>query len=302
VRPDFEQEIHAELARVRDILGGDADVEGMLGRAIAVPAMPGAMWAQLEQVRLLQGWDVLVPAAFSKSLAGTSAPVGYEFGWVQDPALFAAPSHVLDLLRCRVAFVADGFATDRTWTAALAAPRWRAAGETTRWRYFLNTRAMPVAWFVRRERVVSDEDAFRLIRGEAGDYDPSEEALVTASLGIAPASTPGRVTLLAYDDDSIRLHADVPVRSLLVTSELAYPGWGVWIDGTAAEVETVNAGFRGVVVPRGVHEVEFRYRPGLARAGLAISSSALAIISASAALGRRRRRIVPPRPRGAAPS
>jgi hypothetical protein len=69
----------------------------------------------------------------------------------------------------------------------------------------------------------------------------------------------------------IKLSIDMPTRVLvdvnsssagyLVLADIWYPGWGVWIDGEKRPLLRANYLFRGVEVPEGDHNVEFRYQP-----------------------------------------
>jgi len=270
------------LHGARAALASITDAPDAFGRAVAVPAMPDAMWAQVEGVRIMQGWNVLVPTAFVRLLAGDVAePLGYDFGVVQDATLASPTSHVLDLLRARVVVITDAAARDPAWAATLAPPRWRPAGAAARWRIFENTRARPVAWLVGRVRVVDDREALRLVRGDDGEFDPTREALAREPLAADPGAA-GPVRVVAFDDDGVVLRADASAPAVLVTSELAAPGWTVEVDGARRPVRVVNAGFRAVEVSAGAHEVVFRYRPALGRIGLGIGVVALLLLLACA--------------------
>lgn len=69
------------------------------------------------------------------------------------------------------------------------------------------------------------------------------------------------------------LHAKVacPMPALLVFNESFDPGWSATINGNAVAIRRVNAVAQGVIVPSGVSEVTFRYRPPGLAAGLAAS-------------------------------
>ena len=50
-------------------------------------------------------------------------------------------------------------------------------------------------------------------------------------------------------------------RSLLVLTDVHYPGWKATVDGEPAQIERVDYLLRGVRVPAGSHRVEFSYEP-----------------------------------------
>jgi uncharacterized membrane protein YfhO len=66
--------------------------------------------------------------------------------------------------------------------------------------------------------------------------------------------------------------------TLLVLSENYYPGWRASLDGRTVDTLRVNYNLRGIVLPAGAHEVEFRYRPKSALVGLLISLLAAAAL------------------------
>src|SRR5262249_33560691 len=159
--------------------------------------------------------------------------------------------------------------------------------ETAQWRTWVNERVRPVAWLVHRVRVVGDDEALRLVRGDGAPFAPDEEALASEPLVAEASAEPGTVTVVGYDADAIALRAGSPAAGVLVTSELAYPGWTATVDGRDAAVRTVDFGFRAVEVPAGTHDVVFRYRPRRGRIGLALGGIGAIAILAGAVLRRR---------------
>ncbi len=66
---------------------------------------------------------------------------------------------------------------------------------------------------------------------------------------------------------------------LLVSSEIAYPGWEVEVDGIPASLETHEGLLRAVQLSPGEHEVEFTFRSGSLRAGALITILGLIILA-----------------------
>jgi hypothetical protein len=130
---------------------------------------------------------------------------------------------------------------------------------------------------VDRVRVVDDGEALRLVRGDGGEFDPAREALASEPLA-ADVGAAGTVRVVTFDDDAVGLRAEVSAAAVLVTSELAAPGWTVEVDGALRPVRVVNAGFRAVELSAGAHDVVFRYRPALGRIGLGIGAVALVVL------------------------
>jgi hypothetical protein len=218
---------------------------------------------------------------------------------VTDPTLASANSHALDLLR--VAVVAHRPGAGDLLAAGLAADTRRSSARWTRLGappgttlvFYGNRRARPVAWLVHEARVVTHDAALALVRGTATApaFDPEREALVDEPPpGVEPrrADEPA-VAVRRYDDDEIVLEAAPATTALLVTSELAYPGWEATVDGRQAALLVVNAGFRAVVVPGGRHEVRLRFRPASLGVGLALAAGGLLALGACGAIELSRR-------------
>ena len=65
----------------------------------------------------------------------------------------------------------------------------------------------------------------------------------------------------------------------LVTSEIAYPGWEVAVDGSPASLQTHSGLLRAVHLSAGEHEVEFTFRPRSLRAGALITLLGLVVLA-----------------------
>jgi len=59
----------------------------------------------------------------------------------------------------------------------------------------------------------------------------------------------------------VRLRLACNEESLVVLSDLDYPGWRATVDGQAAPILRVDGVVRGVRVSAGEHEVAFTYHP-----------------------------------------
>jgi uncharacterized membrane protein YfhO len=65
--------------------------------------------------------------------------------------------------------------------------------------------------------------------------------------------------------------------SLLVFSQIYYPGWQATLDGQPVKLERVNVVQSGLVAPAGRHTVELTFNPATFRWGRLISMIGLAI-------------------------
>jgi hypothetical protein len=296
----------AEYESGKEILHVIVDAQGQSAasassRTLVMPEYIPADWAAFSRTPILDGYNQLVPPSRSELLQG-EALISRQIwgGLLIDPTLSSADSHVLDLLRTSLIICAKLMKSrwctfpDRIREGDRRFERLDEPAQP-RLELFVNHRARPVAWLVRRVRLVGEREAIRLARGEstASSFDPSREALSVdpipelAQVEPAPGDTmPEAVGVESYDEDEVRLRATADTPALLVTSDLADPGWTVEIDGRSATLRVVNYAFRAVVVPAGRHEVVFRYRPTLAVPGLALSGAALIGIIACFASGK----------------
>jgi hypothetical protein len=74
-----------------------------------------------------------------------------------------------------------------------------------------------------------------------------------------PARLAYELTLDQPDHQTFKIQLDAP--NLVVFSEVVYPGWKAWVDGRPAGILTANYIFRGLFIPAGTHQVEFKYEP-----------------------------------------
>lgn len=86
-------------------------------------------------------------------------------------------------------------------------------------------------------------------------------------------------SIVEYTPMYVRISCDAKETGLLMLTDTYYPGWSATVDGNSTAVFRANYLFRGVVVPRGKHTVEFRYQPMSYKLGLACFALALLAFS-----------------------
>jgi len=62
-----------------------------------------------------------------------------------------------------------------------------------------------------------------------------------------------------------------------VLSENAYPGWRARVDGTEVPIYRADVTLQGIVVPPGIHRVQFTMESRSLRAGMILSGIAVLI-------------------------
>jgi Bacterial membrane protein YfhO len=159
-------------------------------------------------------------------------------------------------------------------------------------RVYRNPAALPRVFLVGRQQTVpGDDDALRTVT--APGFDGREVAVTQTALAGIPQTgggNPGSAELVSYGPERVVAEASAERRSLLVLTDVHFPGWKATVDGKSVPIERVDYLLRGVVVPPGTHRVEFSYEPASFRAGWIISVLGLLSVLGAAVVGLRRRR------------
>jgi hypothetical protein len=161
-------------------------------------------------------------------------------------------------------------------------------------RVYKNVNALPRTFLVDRQQVVDGGDA-ALAATKDASFDSRHVAVTESEVpgiptGTAGAGAAGTARLERYERERIVARANAKRRSLLVLTDVNYPGWKATVDGESADIERVDYLLRGVVVPAGAHTVEFSYEPASWRAGWILSGLSLLALIGVALVGWRRRR------------
>ncbi len=140
---------------------------------------------------------------------------------------------------------------------------------------WLNTAAQPrLSLKYSALAVPSGEAAFAAI--QAPGFDPAQQVVVeTSELLPLPAMPPESANLyyLSYSPEAYRLVATTPAPAYLVLSEVWYPGWRAWVNGTEVDVLRANFAFRAVpLAAPGEHLVEMRFEPWTWQFGAGVST------------------------------
>lgn len=69
------------------------------------------------------------------------------------------------------------------------------------------------------------------------------------------------IILKSYEPDYMVYESSASGNRLAVFSEVYYPGWTVLVDGEEANYFTANYVLRGMVIPKGKHQIEFIFKP-----------------------------------------
>lgn len=105
--------------------------------------------------------------------------------------------------------------------------------------------------------------------------------------GTPPAAfSPGRVSSVRREPESVRIEAEAAGPGLLVVNDTFADGWVATIDGSPVPLLRADGYVRAVVWPAGRHVLEMRYRPRAVRVGWWISGLGALMLAAGALVRR----------------
>jgi hypothetical protein len=166
-----------------------------------------------------------------------------------------------------------------------------------RFRVLENEGALSRAWIVHSARQVrSREEALDLL--SVGQVDPKETALLEEEppeMSQPEDVSTDRTEVVEYEADQMRLETSTGAPGLLVLSEVYYPAWKAYVDGSPVPVYPTDHLLRSVPIPAGEHTVELRYESWTLQAGVEISlatcASFVALAVAVTVMRRQRKRV-----------
>jgi len=106
------------------------------------------------------------------------------------------------------------------------------------------------------------------------DFDYRNCVLVDSTLPFASdtdSGSTGQAVISEYELDHVTVEVNATDSALLVLADNYYPAWIARLDGDLVPVYKTNATFRGVVVPPGIHTVQFEYASARLASGVWIS-------------------------------
>ena len=161
---------------------------------------------------------------------------------------------------------------------------------------YANDSALPRVFLVGGQRVVDGEDeALRAVTAPGFDgrsvaiTERPVDGIPQGAAGGDPVAA-GRARIVSYENERVVVAAEPSRRSLLVLTDVHFPGWEVRVDGREQPLERVDYLLRGVALDAGRHEVEFVYRPASWDAARAISLAGLLVLAGVVVAGLRRGR------------
>ncbi len=127
-----------------------------------------------------------------------------------------------------------------------------------------NPGALGPCWFVKQVVFVKNaDDEMKAL----DNFSPADTAFVQESFKASVTSMPqpdstARIRLVKNDNDVITYTSEAATNQFAVFSEIYYPaGWKALIDGKETPIVKTNYVLRGLPIPAGKHNIEFRFEP-----------------------------------------
>lgn len=145
---------------------------------------------------------------------------------------------------------------------------------TDRWNIAQNPNVYPRAFLVGNFEVsTSDEDIIKKMF--SNETDLRKEVILEKTINLPLDKATGDASIEDYAPNSVRIKTASQGNNLLFLSDNFYPGWHAYVDGTKSEIYRADYTFRAVYVPKGEHEVVFKYEPNSVRTGIILSTLSL---------------------------
>lgn len=249
-------------------------------------AVPGAMQNIHERIAAIDGYETLNVRRYKEYV---DASQGTEPGSRLDFAIERV-TPMLEALNLKYVLLPAGDPPP--------GPAFRPAFTDGRTVVYAKGYPVPRAFVAHRARVIHDPARSLAALRERGAA-LLDEVLLHADPGVplddpAPGSAPGRAELTAEGPGEVRIAAELPRPGFLVLSDVYYPGWKAFADGTEVPILRANHAFRAVRLGEGRHDVRFVYAPRSFAVGWRVSVAAAALAAAAllqAARAARRRAV-----------
>ena len=126
---------------------------------------------------------------------------------------------------------------------------------------YKNEDALPRAYFV--DSVASADSEMQILKNiQSPNYNPKNIMYSSDNLSVDKPDSTSYVKFINYEDEKIEIEVNASGNNLLFLGDTYYPnGWTAYINGNETEIHKINHGFRGIIVPKGKHKIEFIYAP-----------------------------------------
>jgi hypothetical protein len=167
--------------------------------------------------------------------------------------------------------------------------KYRIATDTARGGLTLTraTTYLPRAYMVYDARVIPDSASiFRFMQSTS--FEPSRTVVLESEPGVTitdtSSTTQWRAHIESYTLNSMSIRVSTPRTGFLVMSEIYYPGWNAYVDGTPQTIMRANWNQRAIPLSAGEHQVDVIFESVPFRRGMWVTLATLTLCLAGIAL------------------
>jgi hypothetical protein len=152
---------------------------------------------------------------------------------------------------------------------------------------YQNQDALPRAYFVDSIEKASSIEILNKVKNN--QFDPKKVAFLELDeIRVDRPDSSATVEVEKYSDENIYIKANASGNNFLFLGDTYVgKGWKAYVDGSETRIYRTNHDFRGIVVPKGLHEIHFEYLPEsfVITKNLALGLSSLVVIGLIVSLG-----------------
>jgi len=154
---------------------------------------------------------------------------------------------------------------------------------------------LPRAFLVYGVKVISDEKKLQEYM-ESGEFDPRSTVLLEEEPVFIPSmpseSASEEIKITSYHLNKIELETATSHDGYLVLSEVYYPGWEAYIDGTREKIYRADWNLRAVPLRSGNHKIEMKFDPASFITGFWITAATIGLSACGIVYSQRRKKNV----------
>lgn len=145
----------------------------------------------------------------------------------------------------------------------LESPKLTKVFQEVQTRVYENKNALPRAFFVEEVAVAQDKnEAIQVMF--AKEFNLARKAVIEKTKGgesVPPLRwNVGKIEFISYSENKVVIKTENAGNGFLVLTDSFYPTWRAYIDGQKTLIYRTDYNFRGIVVPKGEHRIEFSNR------------------------------------------
>ncbi len=205
------------------------------------------------RLQTVEGYDPLYLTRYAEMIAASERgkpDIFPPFGFKRIITPHHFESRIIDLLNVKYVLSLD----------EVDSPKLTKVFEEGQTKVYENKKVFPRAFIVYDFQVAqSKQEAINLLMDE--EIDLAKIAILEEKPPARSNLVEGenRVKIKDYQENRVVVGVETSAPGILVLTDSYYPGWKVKVNGGGTEIFRADYHFRGIIIPKGIHEVIFEY-------------------------------------------